>query len=60
MGDIKKQIIEDLDKIDKQVQGIHVQIDDALSAAQVLQTTVASYTEEIKKLKEDVRKLHVY
>ncbi|KAM3178794.1 hypothetical protein ACTXT7_001828 [Hymenolepis weldensis] len=56
MGDIKMQIIEDLNKIDKQVQGIHVQVDDALSAAQVLQTTVASYNEEIKKLKEDVIK----
>ncbi|VDO08897.1 unnamed protein product [Rodentolepis nana] len=55
MDDIKKQISEDLDKIDKQVQGIHVQIDDALSAAQVLQTTVASYSDEIKKLKEDKR-----
>lgn len=55
MSIIKTEINDDLDKIDKQIQGIHVQVDDALNTAQILQTSVAFYDEQIKTLKNDVR-----
>ncbi|KAH9280970.1 Laminin-like protein lam-2 [Echinococcus granulosus] len=56
MSVIGTEISEDLEKIDRQIQGIHVQVDDALNAAQVLQTTVAFYDDKIKNLKDDVVK----
>lgn len=54
MSIIGTEINEDLDKIDRQIQGIHVQVDEALNAAQVLQTTASFYDDKIKDLKDDV------
>uniref|UniRef100_A0A0R3WV66 t-SNARE coiled-coil homology domain-containing protein n=1 Tax=Hydatigena taeniaeformis TaxID=6205 RepID=A0A0R3WV66_HYDTA len=50
------EVNEDLEKIDRQIKGIHIQVDDALNAAQVSQTTAAFYNDKIKKVKDNMVK----
>uniref|UniRef100_A0A5K3G0A8 t-SNARE coiled-coil homology domain-containing protein n=1 Tax=Mesocestoides corti TaxID=53468 RepID=A0A5K3G0A8_MESCO len=54
MSVIRAEISDDLDRVHSQVQGIHLQVDDAFNTAKLLQTTVSNFAQQIKALKDDV------